>query len=412
MKEFMALNNNLKLRMLTVFLAVMLSSSIGPNMTIYYAKYFGAGLTGVLLIIVSVMGFIAGLYGGHLADVHGRKPIMVLGTILTLAGFALAAVMNSPLGHFPMPTFFAFLIAQVGANLSSPAEEAMVIDVSTPQNRRYVYALIYWIINISVMIGAALGGWFFRDYLFELLIGMGVVTIINLIIIWFFMSESFTPDHAVSGSVWQAVRGYWQVMSDHRYDWYLIGMVLSGMVTNQLGFYLAVHLGADFHTVHLFGLEIYGQRMLSGITLINTAIIIPFMSLFTRLTSKWSLRRAYTIGMGLQTLGFALTCMLNTLWPIVICAVILTVGEMVVVPPSQTLRADLMDPAKIGTYSGAFSAVYPLASVLAGATVTLSTAIGQYGMAILFLLLGGCSIAAVIHVLNLPKAAWNQKNPD
>ncbi|WP_225350727.1 hypothetical protein [Lacticaseibacillus camelliae] len=60
MKEFMALNNNLKLRMLTVFLAVMLSSSVGPNMTIYYAKYFGASITGVLLIIVSALALSPG----------------------------------------------------------------------------------------------------------------------------------------------------------------------------------------------------------------------------------------------------------------------------------------------------------------------------------------------------------------
>lgn len=401
MKEFMSLNNNLKLRMLTVFLAVMLSSSVGPNMTIYYAKYFGAGITGVLLIIVSALGFVAGLYGGHLADVHGRKPIMVAGSLLTLVGFALAAAMNSPLGRYPIPTFFGFLIAQVGGAITSPAEEAMVIDVSTPKNRRYVYALIYWIINISVMIGAALGGWFFRDYLFELLVGMIVVTIINLVIIQFFMTESFTPDHAVSGSVWQAVRGYLGVLSDHRYDWYLIGMVLAGIVTSQLGYYLAVHLGDDFQTVRLFGIEIYGQRMLSGVTLINTAIIIPFMSLFTSLTKRWSLKRAYSVGMLLQTIGFALACLFSTLWPIVICAVILTIGEMIVVPPSQTLRADLMDPEKIGTYSGAFSTVNPLASILAGASVTISAFLGSYGMAALFMVLGILSIVVVVHVIGM-----------
>lgn len=401
MKEFMALNNNLKLRMLTVFLAVMLSSSVGPNMTIYYAKYFGAGLTGVLLIIVSVVGFIAGLYGGHLADVHGRKPMMIAGTLLSLVGFALAAAMNSPLGHYPVPTFFGFLIAQVGGAITSPAEEAMVIDVSTPENRRYVYALIYWIINVSVMIGAALGGWFFRDYLFELLLGMIVVTLINLAIITLLMTESYTPDHTLTASPWQAVRGYLGVLSDHRYVLFLIGMILSGIVTGQLGYYLAVHLGNDFHTVYLFGIEIYGQRMLSGVTLINTAIIIPFMSLVTHLTRGWSLRRAYSIGMILQTLGFALACVFNTLWPIVSCAVLLTIGEMIVVPPSQTLRADLMDPEKIGTYSGAFSAVSPLTNVLCGAAVTLSTWLGHFGMGALFMLLGVLSVLVINHVIGM-----------
>lgn len=53
-----------------------------------------------------------------------------------------------------------------------------MIDSSPMKNRKFVFALIYWIINIGVMIGAAIGGWFFRDYLFELLMGSMVVGII------------------------------------------------------------------------------------------------------------------------------------------------------------------------------------------------------------------------------------------
>ena len=61
MQDFMALDRNLKLRSLTVFLTVLLGSSIGPNVTVYYVEYFGAFITGFLLIAVSVAGFIAGL---------------------------------------------------------------------------------------------------------------------------------------------------------------------------------------------------------------------------------------------------------------------------------------------------------------------------------------------------------------
>ncbi|WP_373780582.1 hypothetical protein [Weissella soli] len=57
MQEFMQLDRNLKLRTLTVFLVVLLGSSVGPNMTIYYVKYFGAVITGILLVIVSISGF-------------------------------------------------------------------------------------------------------------------------------------------------------------------------------------------------------------------------------------------------------------------------------------------------------------------------------------------------------------------
>ena len=93
MQDFMALDRNLKLRSLTVFLTVLLGSSIGPNVTVYYVEYFGAFITGFLLIAVSVAGFIAGLYGGHLADVLGRKKTMLIGSAMIIGGYALACLL-------------------------------------------------------------------------------------------------------------------------------------------------------------------------------------------------------------------------------------------------------------------------------------------------------------------------------
>lgn len=175
MKEFMQLDRNLRLRTLTVFLNVILTSSVAPNMTIYYVRYFGAFVTGFLLMFASVISFIAGLYGGHLADVYGRKWTILLGAQLMIAGYLLTAIMNSSFMVAPKLTFLGFIIASIGGSLADPAEQAMMIDSSTLQNRRYVYSLIYWVINIGVMFGAAIGGWFFKEYLFELLIGLTIM---------------------------------------------------------------------------------------------------------------------------------------------------------------------------------------------------------------------------------------------
>ncbi|WP_407893014.1 MFS transporter [Lacticaseibacillus sp. N501-2] len=395
MQEFMALDRNLKLRTLTVFLTALLNAAVLPNMTIYYSHYFGAATAGILLIVVSIASFIAGLYGGHLSDVHGRKPIMLAGSILLIIGYLIAALVNSPLMTNPVLAFVGFLLARVGGSLSDPAEQAMMIDVSTPQNRRFVYAMLYWVINISVMLGAAIGGWFFRDYLFELLLAMAVIAVININIINFGMRETFQSQRAVSGSVWQAVKAYGQVFADKRYVLFLAGSLLASIVTNQPNFYLAVHLGRDFNATHLFGIALYGQRMLSVVTIINTVMIIILMALFTRLTAKWALGVAFAVGVGLQTVGFALSFEVNNFWPLALAAVILTVGEMIAVPSSQTLRAALMDEQKIGAYSGGWAAVNPLASTLSGVSVSVSPLLGNSGMAALMLVLGAGGIALV-----------------
>ncbi|WP_125607427.1 MFS transporter [Lapidilactobacillus bayanensis] len=410
MTLFFRLNRNLQLRMLTAFLSVLVSNAIMPNMTIYYARYFGAGITGILLIVASTLGFIAGLYGGHLADVYGRRPILLIGSWLMCGGVAVAALSNSPLGTNPITTFVGFICAQVGGNFSSPADQAMVIDLTDGKIRHSVYAILYWIMNVSVMIGAALGGWFFRDYLFELLLALLITSLIDLGIIQFFISETFIPvKNAVKGNaVLKMLRSYATVFVDTPFVFFLLSELLVNVIMNQPGAYLAVHLGNDFHSMRFLGLEIYGQRMLSGITLINTVMIVTSLGFFTKLTQKLSLFRAYVLGLGIQATGYAAAFVLNDFWPLVLCAVYLTVGEMILVPSSQTLRADLMNPEKIGAYSGAFSATGPLSAILSGASVSLSVVLGNWGMASLMLVIALIAILAINQTKRLAKTQHHE----
>jgi DHA1 family multidrug resistance protein B-like MFS transporter len=394
MNEFMTLDRNLKLRTLTVFLTVLLGSSIGPNMTIYYVQYFGALVTGFLLIAVSVVSFIAGLYGGHLADVFGRKWTMMLGSVFMILGYATAVVVNSPWLVNPYVTFVGFLLASVGGSLADPAEQAMMIDSSTLENRRFVYSLIYWVINIAVMVGAAIGGWFFREYLFELLLGMMIVAMINMSIIRFGMSETLVKTSGtVSSSVWQAVKSYALVFSDKRYIIFLFGGVMTTVIFTQPDYYLAAHLGESFNQVNLFGVAIYGQRMLSLMLVINTVMIVLMMTLFNKLTENWPLLTAFAIGVALQGFGFAISFLLNDFWPLVLMAVVFTLGEMINVPASQTMRADMMNPAQIGAYSGAFSAARPVGTIIAGGMVTLSHFVGHVGVSIFLM---GITVLAIV----------------
>ena len=52
-----------------------------------------------------------------------------------------------------------------GFGFFNTASQAMIVDLTTSENRRTVYSIQYWIINFAIMIGSGLSGWFFRDYL-------------------------------------------------------------------------------------------------------------------------------------------------------------------------------------------------------------------------------------------------------
>lgn len=394
MADFFKLDRNIQLRIVMMFITVAIGSSVGPNMTIYYVGYFGAFLTGILLVLVQVAGFLAGLYGGHLADLWGRKRVMIAGIGLMTLGYLLAAVMNSPLYINPYITFFGFLMASVGLSFASPAEEAMMIDVSTVKNRKFIYAMIYWVINLAVMIGAGLGGWFFKTARFQLLIGTAIGALISLIIVLVWITETLPKDKRPTHgqSVWAAVKSYRTVFADRRYMKFMVASIGATVIFTSPDYYLAAHLSQTFHTIDIAGVEIFGQRMLSIVTMVNTFMIVLMMGMMTKLFKHWSEMKASAVGTALQGGSFAIMFLLTDFWPLMVFTVILTLGEMIVTPASQSLRAEMMNPEKIGAYSGFSAAIRPIGAILASGIVSASVLVGNVGAALLLLTATGISI--------------------
>ncbi len=73
MREFFTLPKQLQWREELRFIYIILGSAIFPFMSMYYVQYFGAFITGLLVIVTQVISFIGILYGGHLSDSLGRK---------------------------------------------------------------------------------------------------------------------------------------------------------------------------------------------------------------------------------------------------------------------------------------------------------------------------------------------------
>ena len=73
----------------------------------------------------------------------------------------------------------------------NPATEAMLIDVSTPENRKVMYSINYWAINLSIAIGAIFGGLLFENYRLQLFIVLTLVAIITLYVMAVYMEEVY-----------------------------------------------------------------------------------------------------------------------------------------------------------------------------------------------------------------------------
>lgn len=387
MKDFFKLNRQIQLRILMMFVGGLCFSTVGSSMTIYYNQHMGAGITGILLIISNVMTFIVGLWAGHLSDLRGRRPLMLFSCLVTTSGGLIATFANSPWYFNPWLTYFGFLVLFFGYGFFNTAATAMMVDLTTSDNRRMVYSLQYWAINMAILIGSALSGWFFRDYLFELLLAISLEEFASFLVIYFCIAESFHPEAAKKKVETNIFKAYQWVAKDTAFMWYCLSSVFMAMIFNQMDNYLPVHLSDNFVTTSLFGMEIYGQRMLSIFLLVNTFLIVLFIGGVNHWTKNWRRKTGISIGIVLQGSGFIVAFLGKTLSVELIATLIASIGEMIGVGFVQAYRADLMQGDNAGTYSGFFTITQPVASVLSGILVSFSAIYGNVGMAFFMVLI-------------------------
>jgi MFS transporter, DHA1 family, multidrug resistance protein B len=101
------LHNNVKIRIFDVFINSFSSSMYFPFMAIYFAARFGNKLTGILMILMVIFGFLAGLYAGYYADLIGRRKIILGASIARLIGVLTILLANSPFFSFHNSYFYS-----------------------------------------------------------------------------------------------------------------------------------------------------------------------------------------------------------------------------------------------------------------------------------------------------------------
>lgn len=315
-----------------------------PFFTLYLTRKFMIGMTqvGVIFGVFAISSFFGSMIGGALTDRLGRKSILIFGLVMS----ALSSVLMGVIDALPLFIVVA-LVVGILSETGGPAQQALVADLLPEKQRASGFGIIRVAFNLAVTIGPVIGGFLAtRSYLL-LFITDAVTSIITAVIAYFALHETRQKPEldAPEQSMGETFRGYFKVLRDTAYIWFLLASILMVLVYLQMNTTLAVYL-RDIHNV--------SEQGFGYILSLNAGMVVLFQFSVTRWVNRYNPLMVMTVGTFLYAIGFVMYGFVGAYSLFLVAMVIITIGEMMVSPVGQAIVARLAPEDMRGRYMAVF----------------------------------------------------------
>ena len=363
----------IKVRLITSFFNRAVSFSIMPFMALLFVKAFNEVIAGAFLIAMVFVSFITNLLGGYLADRFSRKRLLVTTSALTALTFITMAI--SLTLDWMLLFMVIYAVFSVTSNLGRPAMGAIIIDATTKENRQAVYALDYWLINLSIAIGTALGGWLYVSNQLLLFWILSFTSSVLPLAYYLFLDD--TPRtwqrQKLRGVITDIFTSYQLAWRDRPFVKVVFGSMCILAAEFSMGSYVAVRLADSFEPLSFTGWSINGVRMMSIINIENTLLVVTLTFIVQRLAKRLSPRRTLAAGLMLYTIGYVVVTSANSMTALMVFIFIATIGELLYSPVLNTQKANMMPADQRGAYSAFAGTSFAGADLLSRSTILVGT---------------------------------------
>jgi MFS family permease len=321
-----------------IVLATAGGSMIWPFLLIYASGKLDLPLSAVA-ILISVnagTGLLASFVAGTLADKIGRKLVMNLS--LTLNGIAYLLLMHAE-------TYPQFVGLMILVGLSNPlyqvGADAMLADMIPSEKRTDAYAINRIANNAAFALGPAIGG-FLATRSYDLAFycaGTGFIT--YSILLFFLARETLTKsrtDVIISAA---QTEGYERVLRDKNYMAF-VAMISLGLIAPTMLWILM-----PVYTKTNFGMS---EALYGWIPTTNALMCVFVQYTVTSITRQHRTLPVLGTGMLIYALGAGSVALMSSFWGFWLSMVILTFGELTLVPTASKYVADLAPADLRGRY--------------------------------------------------------------
>ena len=326
---------------LGIIIATAGGSMIWPFLLIYASGKLSLPLSTVatLISVNAGTGLIASFIAGSLADKVGRKVVMNFS--LTVNGLAYFLLIFAE----TYPHFFALMIL---AGLSNPlyqvGADAMLADMVPAEKRSDAYAINRIANNAAFAIGPALGGFLAsRSYNYAL-IGATTGFLLYSLILFFFAKETLKkkPDPRTptinSGDI---TPGYSQVFRDKNFIAFVFIVSMGLIAPTLMWILMPVYAKTNFNI---------SEALYGWIPTTNAIMCVLLQYPIINATRHRPALPVIAMGIFVYALGTGSVALMSGFWGFWLSKVILTFGELILVPTSSKFVADIAPEHLRGRY--------------------------------------------------------------
>ncbi len=331
-----------------MLLSTVGASMLWPFLMLYVSEKLAIPLAtaGGLTTLNATVGILSSFFiGGPITDRAGRKGVMVVSLIAN----GLAYLVMSRADSLPA---FAILMSITGAvnPLYRVGGDAMVADLIPPEQRPDAYALLRLSNNVGVAIGPAVGGMLIAaSYSIAFYCAAtGMVT--YGLILALFARETLPVGASLSRA--ESLRGYAQIARDRRFMPFVGALILTQMCATLMWVLMAVYAKQQYHVPeNLYGL----------IPTTNALMVVFFQVAVTQVTRWHPPLKMLTVGALFYAAGVGSVSLARGFGGFWLSMVIMTLGELIVMPTSSTYVAGLAPADMRGRYMSIYGLTWPAA---------------------------------------------------
>ena len=331
-----------------MLLSTIGSSMIWPFLMVYASERLNLPLTqtATLVTLNSTASLLMTFAAGQITDRVGRKLVMVISLLSN-------AVVYLFFSHAATYTQFAIVMILLGAcnPLYRVGADAMMADLIKPEKRADAYSILRMSNNAGIAIGPAVGGFLaaVSQYLAFYIASTGLFLFGLLVLL--FARETLPEGQASTAVRRERWGGYDRVFR----DWPFITTVINitfGLITASLMWVL----------LPVYATKVIGiPKQLYGLIPTTNALMVVFLQvLVTQWTKKHPPLRMIALGMFFYAIGVGSVVLGTGFWGFWISMVVITIGELIIVPTSSTFVANLAPPDMRGRYMSIYSLTWSL----------------------------------------------------